>query len=299
MPVTSPPPSDRSQSQRAESARAASLLARRLGLALLLALALLAWTQWGVRAQDSTDDKLVRGARLYSENCAVCHGPNGEGRVGARLAKNWPSIRPDLTVKTIIENGVSGSPMPAWSQAQGGPLSATDIDALVYYILSWETGGPPQITPWPTATPRPVVMPIPGVQGDPNQGALLFDQNCAVCHGPNGEGRIGATLAKAWAGVRPELAIRATIQYGVPGSPMPAWSQAQGGPLSNAEIDDLVSFIISLQKAPALQIQPTPAPAWKPSTLSGWPGALLFIVLLAAVLVIAAWIQRRKPPPDA
>ena len=135
-------------------------------------------------AQVGDDEKLVRGMQLYNGNCAVCHGLNGEGRVGATLAKDWPSIRPDLTVKTIIESGVSGSPMPAWSQANGGPLSAEDIDALVFYILSWQTGGFPQITPFPTATFHPPIPPVADVSGDPNQGALLYNQNCLMCHGP-------------------------------------------------------------------------------------------------------------------
>ena len=50
-------------------------------------------------------------------------GKEGKGRIGATLAKNWPSIRPDMTVGTIVKNGVSGTAMLAWSQNNGGPLS--------------------------------------------------------------------------------------------------------------------------------------------------------------------------------
>ncbi len=64
-------------------------------------------TFWGgaaANAQGTLDDeKLMRGARLYAENCAVCHVSQGEGRVGVTLAKAWPSIRPDLSIKTTIQ----------------------------------------------------------------------------------------------------------------------------------------------------------------------------------------------------
>jgi mono/diheme cytochrome c family protein len=111
------------------------------------------------RAQEGVDEgELELGAKLYSENCAVCHGGDGQGRVGATLAKDWPSIRPDLQVQEIITNGIPGSPMVAWSQENGGPLSGDEIDALVYYILSWETGGPTRI--YPTSTP--ITLPIIG-----------------------------------------------------------------------------------------------------------------------------------------
>ena len=93
---------------------------------ILLGFALVAG-QLRVSAQSSS--QYEEGARLYAENCAVCHGPNGEGRVGATLNKNWPAIRPEATVKTIIENGVEGAVMPAWSQKNGGPLTDAEIES--------------------------------------------------------------------------------------------------------------------------------------------------------------------------
>jgi len=272
---------------------------RYLGVALLLALVWLVVGSIGVQAEAPAQDPTNElGAQLYAENCAVCHGPEGQGRVGATLAKDWPSIRPDLTVKTIITNGVPGSPMPAWSQANGGPLSEAEIEALVQYILSWQTGGAPKITPRPPATLRPPITPLPNVAGDPNRGGVLFDQNCAVCHGPNGEGRIGATLAKAWPAIRPDLSVKATIANGISGSQMPAWSQANGGPLSEAEINDLVTFILILGEVnPVEQIAPTaalPGGDAGQSPLGGWTGVILFFILLGAIIAAAVLLQQRK-----
>jgi len=270
---------------------------RLFGLASLAIMAFLAMRQHITFAQ-STDEQLQLGARLFAENCAVCHGASGEGRIGATLAKDWPSIRPDLTVTTIIAEGIPGSPMPAWSQANGGPLTETEIDALVTYILSWQTGGRPQITSGPPPTPRPPISPVPNVVGDPNRGAVLFDENCVVCHGTRGEGRIGAILAKAWPSVRPDLTIKTTIQNGVPGSKMPAWSQVKGGPLNDAEINDLVAYILSWQGtaqivASSTVITATPTQfAW----LRGWGGVILFVILVLFIFGLIIYAQQKSKP---
>jgi mono/diheme cytochrome c family protein len=246
-----------------------------------------------VQAQDQA--QLEEGAQLYAENCAVCHGANGEGRVGATLAKNWPSIRPDLEIRATIENGIAGSPMPPWSQKNGGLFTDEQVDALVLYILSWESGGPRVIAPTPTYFPRPIVTVPPNVTGDPNRGAALFDQNCVVCHGANGEGRIGAQLAKPWSSVRPDLSLKSTISTGVSGSPMPAWSLANGGPLAEAEIDDLVAFVLTL-KPTGGEAQAQPTPASLPGPLADWFGIILTIVLVVLVVWVAIVLQTRGQP---
>jgi mono/diheme cytochrome c family protein len=279
-----------------------TMFIRPAGALLLAALLLIAFT-WTAAAQTPGDgapaenEQTALGSHLYAENCVVCHGEQGQGRVGATLAKDWPSIRPDLTVRAIIANGVPGSPMPAWSQAKGGPLSEQEIDALTAYILSWQTGGAPQSTPAVSATARPPITPLAEVQGDPNRGGSLFDQNCDMCHGPNGEGRFGDTLIKDWDSIRPDLTVRTIIANGVPGSPMPAWSQAKGGPLNETEIDDLTAFVLAIgESGGSVQISPTAAVLdFEPgSPMSGWAGVALFAVLLVGVVALILWLQRSR-----
>jgi mono/diheme cytochrome c family protein len=272
---------------------------RIFGLVLLTMLGFWLLGTHSARAQDQSQIEL--GARLYAQNCAVCHGENGEGRVGATLAKNWPSIRPDLRIRETIEGGIPGSPMIAWLQANGGPLSEGDIDALVAYILTWETGGPRYIAPTPTFSSRTVITAIPNVEGDPSRGAVLFEQNCVVCHGPNGEGRVGATLAKSFASVRPDLAVKNTVSNGVSGSPMPAWSQSNGGPLSEQDINDVTAFVLTLAKSPVIvQPESTPEPKFQPTWLSGWGGVILGVLLFVLIVGFALWYQSRdnKPKPE-
>jgi mono/diheme cytochrome c family protein len=265
-----------------------------IGLFLLISILGFAFMVDEVGAQTPNQDQLERGARIYADNCAVCHGSEGEGRVGATLAKDWPSIRPDIQVRTTIENGIENTPMIAWSQENGGPLSDEDIDALVAYILSWETGGFRDIPATSTPMPRGITTPVPGVEGDPNQGAVLYDQNCAVCHGPDGQGRIGATLAKAWPAIRPDLRVKTTISEGIENSAMPAWSQENGGPLQEGEIDDITSFVLTFGDT-TLQTKPTPTPTPPLNAfLSGWGGVLIFLVITALIVGVAIWFQTRK-----
>ena len=264
------------------------------GLALLAAVLLLPVLFAGASAQTTSEDELELGARLYAENCLVCHGEQGQGRVGATLAKPWPGVFPAADIKTTISRGVIGSTMPAWAEEFGGPLPEAEIDALVAYILSWQTGQVVDYAPAATATLRPPITPIPQVEGDPNRGAVLYDENCTVCHGEDGQGRIGARLAKNWPSVRPDLTIRTTISQGIDGSTMPAWSMAYGGPLSEEQVDDIVSFILTMPpgESPA---QPAPETGERePSILSGWVGVLLGVVLFALLIGIALWAQRER-----
>lgn len=79
-----------------------------------------------------------QGARLFAQHCTACHGLHGEGGIGSRLAKAWPSVRPDLTIWSTIASGVPGSLMPPWDKKQGGPLAGQEINDLVALILRWQ-----------------------------------------------------------------------------------------------------------------------------------------------------------------
>jgi mono/diheme cytochrome c family protein len=96
-------------------------------------------------------------------------------------------------------------------------------------------------------------------QGNVDQGKQLFLKNCAVCHGEDARGRVGPTLRQDFPGIRVDLFLKQTISNGVDGSVMPAWSRAKGGPLTDAEIDDLVAFIRSLGRpTPPINVTPPP-----------------------------------------
>src|SRR5215469_18765698 len=58
---------------------------------------------------------------LFRHNCAGCHGPDGRG--GAAISLSNPvylEIADDTTIRRTVENGVPGTPMPAFAQKSGG-----------------------------------------------------------------------------------------------------------------------------------------------------------------------------------
>ena len=143
------------------------------------------------------------------------------------------------------ESGIRATEAAVCRGSRPKRLSDQEIDALMDYILTWQTGEFENLPPIPTATVAKQITPLPEVEGDPNKGAVLFANNCAVCHGADAQGRIGKNLNKVWAGVRPDLNIKSTISQGIPGSVMPAWHQESGGPLTETEVNDLVAFVLS------------------------------------------------------
>lgn len=253
--------------------------ARVLGVCLLASLLLVlfssvAWAQEG---------DITRGSQIFDANCVVCHGSEGQGRVGANLSNDWPAIDPTAFTRAVIEQGVSGTPMTPWSQQYGGPLNDQEIEDVVAFVTSL-SGGRSDMAP--TATPFPVtpVPTVPGSTGDPTLGKALFIENCAMCHGEQGQGRSGASLTKGFASIKPQQFVRATVAQGIENSAMPAWSQNHGGPLTENEIDDISAFIITL---PSLA-QPTPVPAATPvpASTGGGNNWLMIILALIAVAVV-------------
>jgi mono/diheme cytochrome c family protein len=244
--------------------------------------------------EGDAEEQLELGGQIYAENCTVCHGEDGQGRVGATLAKDWPSIRPDLKVRDTIRRGIPGTLMPAWGQAFGGPLNDQEIDAVTFYILSWQSGGPIYIHPIQTPSVQLALTPPPGVTGDPNRGALLYTSNCVVCHGIEGEGRVGANLAKDWPSIRPDLLVKSTIENGVEGSVMPAWSREHGGPLTEQDIDDTVAFILTWSGAETA----TETGEIAVGPLTGWPVWIIIIGAFILIIVAIVYYSRQRSAED-
>ena len=237
----------------------------------------------GVASAQEGDPE--RGGQLYVENCAVCHGVDGQGRIGASLAA-FPGIQPGPAMQETIGRGVEGSPMPAWSQAFGGPLTDQDIADVAAYILAAFEGTQP-ITPLPVYSPPPI-EPLPDIEGDPSLGGGVYLENCAMCHGDRGQGRFGLPLAKAWSGTQPEVYIHEVVSNGIGGTLMPAWSRGRGGPLEETAIDNVVAYVLSLEPVPVST--PVEAPEGPLSTGLSW---VLFGGLAVVVAVVIFRYYRR------
>jgi mono/diheme cytochrome c family protein len=86
-------------------------------------------------------------------------------------------------------------------------------------------------------------------------GAALFTQNCASCHGQNATGGgSGPTLnSKQFLSTTSDAQATLLITGGVSGSSMSPWSFDYGGPLTDEQIRQLVTYLRSLEpSAPSI-----------------------------------------------
>lgn len=232
------------------------------------------WFIEGERIDDKKDsfylEDVEHGRIEYANNCTTCHGPNAEGGTAPHpdpdVDAPWPApplnniaaryldtglidlygTDPASRIRNFmiqtIKQGRAGTPMPAWGSAFQGPMNDQQIEWIVTYLLSIQTG---EVDAAGQA--------VTGVDG-----SSLFEGNCARCHGMDAQGRVGPDLTNVFArfGADPDdpeataearEAIRHTIVNGrmVPtGAPMPPW----GDRLSESDIDELVRWLEAIQQ---------------------------------------------------
>jgi mono/diheme cytochrome c family protein len=203
-----------------------------LALTLLILLGFAAYlfledTRVAEAAEELAYEREKHGREVYNEQCASCHGSQGEGGVGTILnSRTLLQKTHDDRFFSVIRSGVPSTEMPAWSVDFGGPLTDEDIRSTVAYIRSWEDTAP---------VIEPTVF-----EPSAEEGALIFDTNCAACHGENGTGtgfapavNDPAKLAKA-----DEEYLRNMLQYGLPAQGMPSY----GSLLSEEQSEHLLAL---------------------------------------------------------
>jgi mono/diheme cytochrome c family protein len=195
---------------------------------------------------------------LYAARCAGCHGVNG--KFGPAPPLNNPiflAIVPDAELLRVVSEGRTvtpgqKSPMPAFAQDKGGPLTGAQVKVLAGGIKKhWEPSAS-------TSTSLPAYI-GPGVSGAGNKDerARVFARACAGCHGSQGQGEKdghplmgGAINNQAFLALISDQALRRIIITGRPDLGMPAYDGKNGRPpdyraLTSTEIDDLVALLRS------------------------------------------------------
>jgi mono/diheme cytochrome c family protein len=83
---------------------------------------------------------------------------------------------------------------------------------------------------------------------------LLYAENCAACHGPNGRGA-GAAIGLAnpvYLAIADDGVLARATAHGVPGSLMPAFARSSGGELTDEQVSILVAGIRAWARPDAL-----------------------------------------------
>lgn len=175
----------------------------------------------------------AQGRAVFVDNCAPCHGAGGGG------AKGYPNLNDDdwlwggklddiaLTIRHGIrsgdDKGRQGS-MPAFGR--DGIITKADIDAVADFVRSIAK------------------LPV-DAKADLAQGAKVFADNCAVCHGDKGTGNreLGAPnlTDPIWLYGSSKAAIVDGLTNGR-GGVMPAWA----GRLDESTIKALTAYVHKL-----------------------------------------------------
>jgi mono/diheme cytochrome c family protein len=96
----------------------------------------------------SAQTLMLAGQRIFDTHCTRCHGENGAGdgpEAGVYMPRraNFHQLRPSYQgAAHVIQNGVSGSGMPAWPF-----LTRAEIQAVTYYMRSLYQGTSPPERP--------------------------------------------------------------------------------------------------------------------------------------------------------
>jgi len=183
---------------------------------------------------DAAPRLVERGAQLFRDNCAPCHGTSGQGDgIGADSLFPRPA---NLTMveysaarlSHILWNGVSGSAMPAWNR-----LGTSDFEAVAAYVRTIAAKGNLGVS----TTSKMI-----------EQGRDLYRQNCTECHGIDGNasGPAAGALTPRPANFHEERPTQAhamqVLREGIPGTAMPTWREK----LSDAQREAVVAYISSL-----------------------------------------------------
>ena len=175
---------------------------------------------------------------LYNNNCQGCHGPDGKNGPGRPLNDSlYLAIVPKAELQKVITNGRPGTAMPAWALSQGGPLTETQVSALVDGIE----------THW--AKPvnfgsAPVPSYYASTAGDADHGRKLFLKDCFACHGQGAP--IGPVTDAAFLALVDDQLLRTAIIQGRPDLGMPDYRSINvGHALADQDITDLVAFLAS------------------------------------------------------
>jgi len=172
------------------------------------------------------------GLKLYRSRCTVCHGENGEGKIGPSINNQAVlSVVSDEFLHDTIVRGRPGTAMPAWRQ-----LSSEDVADVIAFLRSWQTQPAKE-------------LPALRVQGDRQNGELLYTGACASCHGPHAEGALGPQLANAvFLDTVDDALLVQWISFGRSGTQMRPHLRGQQGnaDLSRSQIEDIVTYLRSL-----------------------------------------------------
>jgi cytochrome c oxidase cbb3-type subunit 3 len=189
--------------------------------------------------------------KLFQENCAGCHGTEGQKGPASNLANpEYQALIDDATLRDIVAHGQKGTMMPPFAKSSGGVLSDAQVEAIVRGMRTqWFKG---DVLRGLNAPPYKA-----NKQADAARGKQIYSTNCARCHGaPEGPpGPKGAVLDGSFLALISDQTIRTTVIVGRPDLGMPDWrEQIEGHPMSDQDVTDVTGWVFSQRQNIAGQV---------------------------------------------
>ena len=112
---------------------------------------------------------------------------------------------------------------------------------------------------------------------------VLYSENCAGCHGP--EGRGGAAIAlgdPVYLTIADDTILRRAATNGIPGTSMPAFAQSAGGMLTEKQIDVIARGIRERWSKPNVLSGTNPPPYSSTSPGDGSRGSQVYVTFCSS-----------------
>jgi mono/diheme cytochrome c family protein/rhodanese-related sulfurtransferase len=201
-------------------------------------------------AEPLTAEESAAAAADYQTYCALCHGADRQGNVNDHA----PSLRSRTLMHTgfpefilfTIAYGRRGTPMGAYFEEVGGPMDNDELYRLTRWLKE-------------QVAVESIDLPTDRIAGDVGRGQELYLENCATCHGKDGEGITAPAIGNpALLALASDAFIRYTIEHGRDGTEMAAFGETLGA----ADLDALTAFLRSREThwertTPVLRPPPT------------------------------------------
>ena len=196
----------------------------------------------GKDSEALAPDEILDFKILYGDNCAGCHGASGRGGAAIALADPvYLAIVDKEAMRKVIANGVRGTSMPAFARSAGGMLVDKQIDLLAKEMRArWSRPGILNGAEAPSYAAKSA--------GDVSHGEIAYQTYCESCHGAGGRGgKKGSAITDgAFLSLVSDQGLRTVVITGRPELNAPDWrSDVRGKPMSDQEVTDVVTWLVS------------------------------------------------------
>ena len=175
----------------------------------------------------------LHAGQIYAMICSACHGKSGEGKdyqvyeTGVPSLGNYDFIRvasPEMIMFTLL-HGRGTRQMASWLPMHSG-LKLKELDSLVLSLKNQFHAD------FPFEELRPA-------SGSVRNGRKIYQEDCLICHGSEGQGDIGLPLNnRDFLSVASDRFLFNTLVSGRNTAGMPAWTH-----YSARDLADLIRYI--------------------------------------------------------